>query len=134
MTELQNVDQFTAVLTDLFFFYPLSKVLERRVPKVSEPIYFYNFDYRGSYSSTSSAMGNETDYGVAHADELQYIFSPPAIDKPADAKFSKTDLQVQKTMVELWTSFAETGFVDSKILSLQFEVNSMYLKYRSFVL
>ena len=39
----------------------------------SVPTYRYSFDYRGQYSIVN-LQGEQVDMGVAHGDDLQYIF------------------------------------------------------------
>lgn len=119
---LQVLKQLTMCCTDKYFFHPLLQVLRNRVKNTLHPLYFYQFNYRGTFSFSSLVTGNEIDYGVAHGDELVYLFSPSVLGKSAgDASMSENDLKVVKAMVELWTSFAATGFVDkSCTIFLQF--------------
>ena len=73
----------------------------------SVPTYEYLFEYRGQYSIVN-LQGEQVDMGIAHGDELQYIFSGIWGDdlsmSPSDTKFSKN------IFTPLLTNFAKTRF------------------------
>lgn len=107
MKSFQVLKQLTVCLTDLFYAYPMKKSIEI---KTSNQIYLYKFHYRGTFSLSSLLIGNNTDLGVCHTDELQYLFYQlPLAFGAKSATMSKNDLQIAQDMVELWTSFASTG-------------------------
>lgn len=113
MKELfQVLKQLTDCVTDLFFAYPMLKAVERRAPKPTNQIYLYKFHYRGTFSFTSQATGNQKNYGVAHGDDAQYLFyESPQFFGAKNETMNKNDFQMVKDMVGFWTSFATTGYV-----------------------
>ena len=74
----------------------------------SVPTYEYLFEYRGQYSIVN-LQGEQVDMGIAHGDDLQYIFSDIWGDdlsmSPSDTKFSKN------IFTPLLTNFAKTRFL-----------------------
>ena len=85
-------------------------MLEKVVPNMKNPIYFYSFGYRGTFSGTSTATGDNKNVGVSHADDLIYLFptSPKKFKMPG-LKMTAKDKSVIDLMVDLWTSFAING-------------------------
>jgi hypothetical protein len=73
----------------------------------SVPTYEYLFEYRGQYSIVN-LQGEQVDMGIAHGDDLQYIFSDiwgeDLSMSPSDTKFSKN------IFTPLLTNFAKTRF------------------------
>merc|ERR1712080_669882 len=61
----------------------------------SVPTYEYSFEYRGQYSVVN-LQGEQVDMGVAHGDDLQYIFQDvwgeELLMSPSDANFAKTSI------------------------------------------
>ena len=74
------------------------------VKYVKSPIYFYSFGYRGSSTLFSIDTNITENFGVAHGDELIYLFPMSNTITP-----TKTDKYVTDLMVDLWTSFAING-------------------------
>lgn len=92
--------------------YAAYTVLQQRPSYATTPEYLCSFEYRGVFTSTYYYSGGYTNYTgvVAHADELIYLFhNLNNMMGPPSYKFSKADLKMVKTMVELWTSFAIDG-------------------------
>lgn len=75
------------------------------------PVWFYNFRYRGEYSYGDLFAGTDNNvdfnWGVSHCDELLYLFKsslfPDLIDPTSNAMVD--------VMIQLWTNFAKTGLV-----------------------
>ncbi|XP_062562509.1 glutactin-like isoform X2 [Armigeres subalbatus] len=70
--------------------------------------FLYSFDYKGE--KTRFGYGADTshypfDGGVHHSDDMMYLFPFP----PGKPKLNERDTRMAKQMVDLWTSFAETG-------------------------
>ena len=85
-------------------------MLDKVASKITNPIYFYSFAYRGTFSGTSKALGDNRNIGVSHGDELIYLFPmSPKIFKTPELKMTATDKSVIDLMVDLWTSFAING-------------------------
>ncbi|KAF5288890.1 hypothetical protein FQA39_LY03769 [Lamprigera yunnana] len=98
-------DLLIDLLTDVMFYVPqrLGSTLYAKYSK--QPVYFYVFGYKGSYSYTKLYGDPTTDFGVAHCDDLLYLFESPDLNyKPTEADLKITDL-----MTTLWYNFANTG-------------------------
>ncbi len=106
--DMENEDEFrprfVEFLTDLMYTRctdRFAKILANH----SVPTYEYSFEYRGQYSIVN-LQGEEVDMGVAHGDDLQYIFSDVWGEELAmsqsDTKFSKN------IFTPLLTNFAKT--------------------------
>lgn len=75
---------------------------------VKTPVYYYLFGYRGTNSLTEIFGDKIQDYGVCHADELQYLF--PLNDELFPSKLLKqSDHDVTELLTTLWANFARTG-------------------------
>ena len=107
--DLENEDEFrpryVEFLTDLMYTRctdRFAKILANH----SVPTYEYVFDYRGQYSIVN-LQGEQVDMGVAHGDDLQYIFSDiwgnDLTMSPSDTKFSRN------IFAPLLTNFAKTS-------------------------
>src|SRR5579875_3881810 len=72
------------------------------------PTFGYYFTYSGSTSFTETLGLTRDDWGVVHTDELIYLVNStslyPLITKGAE------DFSMSESLVNLWTSFATTGF------------------------
>jgi len=107
--DLENEDEFRPkyvdFLTDLMYTRctdRFAKILANH----SVPTYQYLFDYRGQYSIVN-LQGEQVDMGVAHGDDLQYIFSDiwgeDLSMSPTDTKFTRN------VFAPLLTNFAKTS-------------------------
>jgi carboxylesterase type B len=107
--DLENEDEFRPkfvdFLTDLMYTRctdRFAKILANH----SVPTYESVFEYRGQYSIVN-LQGEQVDMGVAHGDDLQYIFNDiwgsELTMSPADTKFT------QNVYVPLLTNFAKTS-------------------------
>ncbi|XP_046752295.1 esterase E4-like [Diprion similis] len=99
----------TDLLSDAIFFYPLYVALRQQSATAVNPQYFYNFDYRGILSYSFNWSGTTTNYGVAHGDDVIYIFPNTLAFSSFNETRSKKDFEMVDIMVELWTSFAIEG-------------------------
>lgn len=107
--DLENEDEFRPkyvdFLTDLMYTRctdRFAKILANH----SVPTYEYVFEYRGQYSIVN-LQGEQVDMGVAHGDDLQYIFSDiwgeDLTMSPTDTKFTRN------IFAPLLTNFAKTS-------------------------
>ncbi|XP_046414130.1 juvenile hormone esterase-like isoform X3 [Neodiprion fabricii] len=108
MNRSELLTNLTLLIGDATFTYPMYSALLYQHAVAVNPQYFYAFRYRGTWSNTYLYSNPLTDYGVAHADDLGYIF--PHVDYNIILALNKTpnerDLQMREIMVQLWTSFA----------------------------
>ncbi|KAJ3666300.1 hypothetical protein Zmor_001750 [Zophobas morio] len=83
-------------LSDDLFARPVREYV-RQVSK-HVPVYFYKFSYEGGLWGFT----NRTQPGVAHSEELGYLWK---------SKFTPSDLDVltRRRMTTMWTDFAKTG-------------------------
>ncbi|XP_046753949.1 esterase E4-like [Diprion similis] len=111
MNRKEFLNNLTVLISDSSFNYPLYSALLHQFAVAANPQYFYAFHYRGTWSNTYLYSRISLDYGVAHADELNYIF--PHVDYNLVSALNKTmnekDRQMMEIMVQLWTSFAIHG-------------------------
>ncbi|XP_046414131.1 esterase E4-like isoform X1 [Neodiprion fabricii] len=111
MNRSELLTNLTLLIGDASFTYPMYSSLLYQHAVAVNPQYFYAFRYRGTWSNTYVYGNTLTDYGVAHADDLGYIF--PHIDYNMMLALNKTpnekDLQMREIIVQLWTSFANHG-------------------------
>lgn len=70
-------------------------------------IYVYEFDYRGVFTEATRNVGYEVDFGVVHADDLQYLFSTNVAPRytPEDKEHNIVDL-----MTSIYVNFAKNGY------------------------
>lgn len=96
--------------SDAWFNYAADEAVRDHLKLFSSPIYFYYFSYRGSVSF-SRIFGDPTeDYGVSHADELQYLF-PVGEQLFKDTPLSDEDNRIIDIVTALWYNFAKSGYV-----------------------
>ncbi|XP_043270961.1 venom carboxylesterase-6-like [Venturia canescens] len=94
--------------TDAWFYIAADNAVRDHLEALSSPVYYYYFAYRGS-SSFSKIFGDEkNDYGVSHADELQYLF-PVGEQLFKDTPLTKEDHKIVDLLTGLWVNFARTG-------------------------
>jgi carboxylesterase type B len=76
--------------------------------KCSKPVYYYEITYQGRYSTYYRPGTNDTvPYGVAHNDELLYLFDIPVGFPFFGPNFPERKM-VEK-MTSMWAQFAKTG-------------------------
>lgn len=85
-----------------------------------EQTFLYTFDYEGE--KTRFGYGADTSHypfegGIHHSNDMLYIFPYP----PGETKLNEADSKVAKLMVDLWTSFAETGVPTSDRTGVQWK-------------
>ena len=107
--DMENEEEFRPkyieFLTDLMYTRctdRFAKILANH----SVPTYEYSFEYRGQYSIVN-LQGEQVDMGVAHGDDLQYIFNGIWGEElqmsPSDTKFTRN------IFTPLLTNFAKTS-------------------------
>merc|ERR1711988_595433 len=107
--DLENEDEFRPKFVDFLTDLMYTRCTDRYAKILanhSVPTYQYLFDYRGQYSIVN-LQGEQVDMGVAHGDDLQYIFSDiwgeDLSMSPTDTKFSRN------IFAPLLTNFAKTS-------------------------
>ncbi|CAG2064405.1 unnamed protein product, partial [Timema podura] len=72
-----------------------------------EPVYFYHFVYDGGFyymEPLLKMMPMINVEGPTHTDDIGYIFY-----QPGETEGSPEDLKVRENIINMWSSFAETG-------------------------
>ena len=100
------------MFSDAKFKIPTDESIRDHFELLSSPIYYYYFAYRGSSSFTEIFGDPNNDYGVCHADDLQYLF-PVGEQLFKDTPLSENDEKMVDVMTRLWSNFARTGCVTS---------------------
>ncbi|XP_012527268.2 esterase FE4 [Monomorium pharaonis] len=98
-------DGLAHINTDSIVTYPLYRTVKLIAENSDQPVYFYMNSYRGRYSFV---MWNKTTpYGVAHHDDLQYLFYMkikfPFFENDAP------EIPMVELMTNMWSNFAQTG-------------------------
>jgi len=97
--------KYIEFLTDLMYSRCTDQ-FARLLVNHSVPTYEYSFEYRGQYSIVN-LQGEQVDMGVAHGDDLQYIFNGIWGDElqmsPSDTKFTRN------IFTPLLANFAKTS-------------------------
>ncbi|KAK5646892.1 hypothetical protein RI129_005356 [Pyrocoelia pectoralis] len=96
----------TDMFTDAYFYYPQRATIELHSRYSAQPLYFYIFGYRGSFTYLQDYGDTSYDYGVVHCDDLIYLFSDEDL---SDHNSTETDLQMRRVMTTLIDNFANTG-------------------------
>jgi len=107
--DMENEEEFRPkyvdFLTDLLYTRCTDK-FAKILANHSVPTYEYSFEYRGQYSIVN-LQGEQVDMGVAHGDDLQYIFSGIWGDElqmsASDTKFTRN------IFTPLLANFAKTS-------------------------
>ncbi|XP_063931967.1 juvenile hormone esterase-like isoform X2 [Zophobas morio] len=94
--------------TDGWFLNGADEAVQYYLKYSKKPIYYYLFGHRGPSSFTEIFGDKEKDYGVCHADELQYLF-PLAESLFPDKPQTPQDKKIAEIMTTLWVNFALTG-------------------------
>ncbi|XP_026824937.1 venom carboxylesterase-6 isoform X2 [Ooceraea biroi] len=103
--------------SDAWFNHGAHIAVQDFIVNQSSPIYYYYFTYNGSISF-STIFGDDTkSYGVAHADELQYLF-PVGEQLFKSTPLSEEDHHMIDVMTTLWTNFAKFGNPTPKVTDL----------------
>lgn len=94
---------------------PILRAIQAHAEFYPDKTWLYSFDYESENSLSNSLRHNNPKFtgGVQHGDELSYIFESPTMT----SKLNPQDTAISKVMVELWTSFADTGVPKSKCIS-----------------
>jgi len=107
--DMESEDEFRPAYVDFLTDLMYSRCTDRFAKILanhSVPTYEYSFEYRGQYSIVN-LQGEQVDMGVAHGDDLQYIFQDVWGDEllmsPTDKKFTRN------IFAPLLTNFAKTS-------------------------
>ncbi|XP_034945771.1 esterase FE4-like [Chelonus insularis] len=106
----QVLSVITDLISDFSFLFPQVLQLQLISQRTKSSCYFYSFEYRGTFSKTSSILHSNKNIGVTHGDDLIYLFpSSPAEYDFLNLTMSDEDKKMVNIMVDLWTNFAIHG-------------------------
>ncbi|XP_018335696.1 uncharacterized protein LOC108744438 [Agrilus planipennis] len=101
----QDVDSLLQLYTDVFFLRGLHVAATEIAKASSFPVFFYRFSVDAGLNWYKN-YANIKFPGVAHCDELGYLFTTKLVKKPRH--LSIEDITIGR-MTKLWTTFARTG-------------------------
>ncbi|XP_067207617.1 carboxylic ester hydrolase isoform X2 [Linepithema humile] len=102
--------------SDAWFSHCAHTAVRDFIVNQTSPLYYYYFAYRGSASLSSIFGDSNKNYGVAHADELQYLFPQDFLFK--DLKLTEDDNKMVDILTTMWYNFAKSGNPTPKITKL----------------
>lgn len=112
-TRFKVIDMYS----DAWFNHGTHEAVQEFIANQTSPIYYYYFTYRGSASFSTIFGDTEKNYGVSHADELQYLF-PVGEQLFKDTELSNEDHKIIDIMTQLWYNFANSGNPTPKVTKL----------------
>jgi len=99
---IDNIQGLIDMFTDAWFMHSTYMTVKYMV-EWNVTVYQYILTYEGQYSFTSTlGLGK---FGVAHADDLMYLFEPLGSLPP----LNEDDAFIMNIMVTAWTKFAANG-------------------------
>ena len=106
----ENIGNMTQMYTDAWFGHPVHDFVTRRVSNNRKIFYQnstfqYRFTHQGQFSLTT-LLGQGGPYGVAHGDELFYMFSPFVNQS---LTLNEEDNLMSDIILSLWKNFIKTG-------------------------
>ncbi|XP_068084823.1 juvenile hormone esterase [Anabrus simplex] len=100
-----TMENLVELCTDIFFGDPVLYTVNKMSSQSSAPVFFYQFSYDGGLAFGKLTNPDMISWpGVAHTDELGYIFDI-GVKVPDDS----LDAKVRSRMITMWTNFAKTG-------------------------
>lgn len=101
------------LITDACFAVPI-QCASAALANGTNPVYDYVFAYDGPYGVYKLSIGLEGEEGVAHADELGYLFYNEDVHRypvrDRDERVLKAEATVER-MIKMWSNFAKFGYV-----------------------
>ncbi|KAJ9588458.1 hypothetical protein L9F63_018191, partial [Diploptera punctata] len=96
------------MISDIWFFKDINAAIQKLSERYKSPIYFYKFSFSGPFGIIKRLLGAEKMQGVAHGDDLGYLFRMILTSRitlpPEDPS-----MVTLNRMVKMWTNFAKTG-------------------------
>ncbi|XP_011864448.1 PREDICTED: esterase E4 [Vollenhovia emeryi] len=103
--------------SDSWFNHGTYEAVQDFIVNQTSPVFYYYFAYRGSASFTSIFGDPVKNYGVSHADDLQYLF-PVGEQLFPDTPLSEKDKEMISLMTYLWYNFANSGNPTPKVTNI----------------
>ncbi|KAL5279765.1 CES5A.2 family protein [Megaselia abdita] len=103
-----NHKNFTDMFTDSLFLAGFDEYLKKRLSSKAAPTYVYIFDMKVDNSVSQIVGGGDTYYGVAHGDDIQFLFPfYEFFGKKSELKGNS--LVMKNALVEMLVNFASYG-------------------------
>ncbi|PNF28712.1 Venom carboxylesterase-6 [Cryptotermes secundus] len=97
-----NIIQMTG---DRHFVVEAERAARLQAAVNSEPVYFYQFGYRGKHSLSEVMSGTNINFGVSHGDDAAYVLQVPY----SNIEETQQDKDMSKVLTDIWDSFHRTG-------------------------
>jgi len=102
----ENMDNLVDLFSDYHFSMDLQHAAEIHAScQTQSPLYFYRLDYVGGHNMYKKIFQNEDLRGVAHADDICYLFQMAG----DESEIREDDLLVTERMCKMWANFARHG-------------------------
>lgn len=99
-----NSKEFGVLFSDAIISYAVSRLVN--LVRNHGDIFVYEFDYKGIFTEASRSVGNEVDFGVVHADDLQYLFSTNVAPKYTP---DQKEHRIVDMLTSVFVNFAKSG-------------------------
>ncbi|XP_048507575.1 esterase FE4-like isoform X2 [Athalia rosae] len=103
-----SIDNWIQTTGDICFTFGLHKVVETQQKTKKAPCYIYKLSY-DTTQSLGKCLSNSSYEGVAHGDEIPYLFNVQITGDRLVHKPGTQEKIVSDRMVKLWTNFAKHG-------------------------
>uniref|UniRef100_A0A336LKN6 carboxylesterase n=1 Tax=Culicoides sonorensis TaxID=179676 RepID=A0A336LKN6_CULSO len=98
--------------TDVFFVHAITQELRAHVRNGNKHVFAYRFDYDGYFNFAKRLSAPVGEPGIAHGDELGYIFGAvPIAYIGLNSENTRIERMIRENMVTMWTNFAKYGFI-----------------------
>ncbi|XP_034652469.1 esterase B1 [Drosophila subobscura] len=103
---MQHLNSMVDLFSDYHFSMDMQRAAEIHVnSQTQSPLYFYRLDYVGGRNIYKKIFQNEDLRGVAHADDICYLFQMAGDETPME----KDDALVSEKIAQMWANFARHG-------------------------
>lgn len=104
------LDALVTYSTDTLFVHAITQELRSHVRNGNKHVYAYRFDFEGTFNFAKRLSAPVGEPGVAHGDELGYIFGAiPIAYFGLDTRNSSREVMLRDQMTTMWTNFAKYG-------------------------
>ncbi|XP_067208422.1 venom carboxylesterase-6-like [Linepithema humile] len=114
--------------SDAWFTHGTYMAVRDFLAKQTSSLYFYYFSYKGNISFSSTFGDSIRDYGVSHADEIQYLFPLSLKSFGNFDHLTEDDKNMIDRLTTFWSNFAKFGNPSSRKLQWT-PTESNLLKY-----
>lgn len=99
-----NSRNFGVLFSDAIISYAVNRLVN--LVRKHGDIYVYEFDYKGIFTEATRNIGYEVDFGVVHADDLQYLFSTNVAPRYTP---EQNEHKIVDMMTSIYVNFAING-------------------------